>query len=117
MTSPQQAEGVRVIDAIDRVRAAGPMPRVPAVVLTADKPYRTDLLPAGTDPDSSLTFASWLEGQERMATALHAEHVTRTNSGHHVYLYSPALVVDAIRTVVADVRDGSGAHSPAPVSK
>jgi murein DD-endopeptidase MepM/ murein hydrolase activator NlpD len=104
MTSPQLAEGVRVIDAIDQVRAAGPMPKVPAIVLTADKPYRTDLLPPGTDPDASLTFADWRKAQDRLATALRAEHVTSTASGHHVYLYSPAIVVDAIRAVVDDVR-------------
>jgi pimeloyl-ACP methyl ester carboxylesterase len=104
MTSPQQPEGVRVIDAIDRVRAAGPMPDVPAIVLSADKPYRTDLLPAGTDPEATLTFASWLRAQDRLAAALHAQHVTATASGHHVYLYSPRIVVDAIRTVVDDVR-------------
>jgi pimeloyl-ACP methyl ester carboxylesterase len=106
MTSPQLAEGVRVIDAIKRVRAAGPMPKVPAIVLSADKPYRTGLLPAGTDPDASLTFASWLKAQDRLAAALHAKHVTATASGHHVYLYSPGIVVDAIRTVVDDVRRG-----------
>jgi pimeloyl-ACP methyl ester carboxylesterase len=100
-----QHEGVRVIDAIDRVLKAGPMPRVPAIVLTADKPYRTDLLPVGTKPDDSLTFQDWLTAQDRMARALHAEHVTTTDSGHHVYLYSPKVVVDAIREVVDDVRE------------
>jgi pimeloyl-ACP methyl ester carboxylesterase len=103
-TSPQVAEGVRAIDAIDQIRAAGPMPKVPAIVLSADKPYRTDLLPAGTDPDASLTFADWLQAQDRLAKSLGAEHVTTTHSGHHVYLYSPALVVHAIRTIVDDVR-------------
>lgn len=103
-TSAQQTESVRVIDSIDQVRAAGPAPRVPAIVLTADKPYRTDLLPAGTDPDDSLTFAAWQRAQDRLAKALHARHITSTNSGHHVYLYSPGIVVDAVRAVVDDVR-------------
>ena len=81
------------------------MPTVPAIVLTADKPYRTDLLPAGTNPDDSLTFAEWRQAQDRMATALHAQHVTTTNRGHHIYLYSPGIVVDAIHGVVDDFRE------------
>jgi pimeloyl-ACP methyl ester carboxylesterase len=113
-TSPQQTESVRVIDAIDQLRAAGPMPRVPAIVLTADKPYRTDLLPAGTDPDDSLTFAAWQWAQDRLAKALHAQYVTATNSGHHVYLYSPGIVVDAIRTVVDDARAVRPVRTRAP---
>jgi hypothetical protein len=51
-----------------------------------------------------VTFDDWLAAQDRLATELHARHVTRTNSGHNIYLYSPALVVDAIREVVDDVR-------------
>ena len=81
------------------------MTRVPAIVLTADKPYRIDLPPPeACEGDELLSFADWLAAQERLATALGARHATDTRSGHHVYLYSPALVIDAIREVVDDVR-------------
>ena len=36
--------------------------------------------------------------------ALDAAHITKTDSGHDFYLYTPALVVDSIREVVADLR-------------
>jgi len=104
VTSPQLREGVEVIDAIHRIDAADSMPEVPAIVLTADKAYRTDLLPAGTDPNGSLTFDAWLTSQDRLAAELGAKHLTNTASGHHVYLYAPELVVGAIREVVRDVR-------------
>jgi hypothetical protein len=41
-----------------------------------------------------------------LATDLDAEHVTKTNSGQEMYLYSPALVIDAVREVVDDARAG-----------
>ena len=41
---------------------------------------------------------------DRLAADLDAEHITETNSGHAIYLYSPALVVDAIHEVVDAVR-------------
>jgi hypothetical protein len=106
MTSSQLREGVEVVDAIRRVEAKGSMPRIPAVVLTGDKPYRSDLLPAGTNPEASLTFTAWQAAQDRIATELDAQHITNTRSGHHIYLYSPKLVVDAIHQIVDDVRRG-----------
>ena len=92
-------EGVEVLDALARLDAVPALRRLPAVVLSADKPYRTDLLPP-EDVEASVTFTDWRDQQERLAARLGAEHVTTTNSGHHVYLYSPQLVIDAIREVV-----------------
>jgi len=104
-TSAQVREGVEIIDADRRIKAAPPMPKVPAVVLTADKPYRVDLLPPElAEGDKLLSFTDWLAAQDLLASALGAEHITSTNSGHHIYLYSPALVVAAIRDVVDGVR-------------
>jgi pimeloyl-ACP methyl ester carboxylesterase len=102
-TSPAQPEGVEVLDAIARLNAAPPLRHLPAVVLSADKPYRTDLLPPGS-ADTSVTFDDWRAAQGLLATGLGARHVTATNSGHHVYLYSPQLVVDAIDEVISTVR-------------
>jgi pimeloyl-ACP methyl ester carboxylesterase len=102
-TSPQSREGVHLIDAFAQISAAPPMPRVPAIVLSADKPWRIDLLPEATRGEL-VTFADWLTALDHLSAALGAEHITRTNSGHDIYQYSPALVVGAIRQVVDDVR-------------
>lgn len=99
LTSPQSPEGVEVLDALAKLEAAGPMPQLPTIVLTADKPYRTDFLPPDI-VDAGVTFADWLAAQDLLAPYLHAKHIPKTNSGHHVYLYSPQLVIDAIRDVV-----------------
>jgi hypothetical protein len=47
-----------------------------------------------------VTFADWLASLDRLATALGAENITQTDSGHDIYLYNPALVVDAVRGIV-----------------
>lgn len=102
-TSDQVREGVLLIDAFGRIAAAPGLPAVPAVVLSADKPWRTDLLPESARQDEQVTFADWLAAQDRLAAVLGAEHIARTHSGHDIYLYSPALVIEAIRDVVAQV--------------
>ena len=103
-TSSQLREGVQLLDAFRQINAAPALPKVPAVVLSADKPWRTDLLPPEARKKDMVTFADWLAAQDRLATELDAVHVTKTNSGHGIYLYSPALVVDAIHEVVDEVR-------------
>lgn len=104
-TSEQVREGLEVIDAFDKIRAAPSPPDVPTVILSADKPYRTDLLPPElAQSDTLLTFSDWLAAQARMAGVTGGEHITETDSGHNVYLYSPALVTDAIARVVDEVR-------------
>ena len=74
------------------------------MVLSADKPWRIDLLPPEATHDEMVTFQDWLTALDRLAVDLDADHVTATNSGHDIEAYNPALVVDAIRTVVDDVR-------------
>jgi pimeloyl-ACP methyl ester carboxylesterase len=101
LTSPAQPEGVELLDTFAKLDAAPPLRKIPVVVLSADKPVRADLLPA---PDASVTFADWTNAQNLLASALNAEHVTATNSDHNIYLYSPQLVITAIRNVVGIVR-------------
>lgn len=103
-TSPQVREGVKLIDAFEKINAAPPLPELPAVVLSADKHWRTDLLPAEATRNETVTFAEWLASLDHLAKDLGAEHVTRTGSGHDIYLYNPTLVTDEIRDVVDDVR-------------
>jgi pimeloyl-ACP methyl ester carboxylesterase len=117
-TSAQAREGVQLIDAFARIDAAPPLPKVPAIVLSADKPWRTDLLPPEATSSEMVTFTDWLTSLDRLAASLGAEHVTRTSSGHDIYLYSPALVVHAINQVVDDVRlsqSAGGYQTNAPI--
>jgi pimeloyl-ACP methyl ester carboxylesterase len=103
LSIPQAPEAVEILDAIERIEAAPPLPARPAVVLSADKPWHP---PAsdGTAAAAPVTFADWLAAQELLAESLDARHVTKTDSGHNVYLYDPNLVVDAIREVVGEAR-------------
>jgi pimeloyl-ACP methyl ester carboxylesterase len=104
MTSPQVREGVKLVDAIEKIQAAPPLPRAPAVVLSADKPSRTDLLPPDLAAIPTITFAQWLAAQGLLARQLDAEHISSTGSGHNIYLYNPALVTDQIGRIVDDLR-------------
>jgi pimeloyl-ACP methyl ester carboxylesterase len=103
-TSPQLPEGVRLIDAFAQIDEAPPLSNLPAVVLSSDKPWRTDLLPPEIDQTDMVTYDDWLASQARLASALDTTLITETKSGHNVYMYSPALVVDSIREVVDDLR-------------
>jgi pimeloyl-ACP methyl ester carboxylesterase len=108
-TSDQLREGVRLIDAIEQIEMAPPMKELPAVVLMADKPWRTDLLPADLRDRDAVTFADWQAQLRRLATALGADLITETHSGHAVHLYNPTLVVAAVRLVVDEARAQSAA--------
>lgn len=94
------------MSAVLALDASPPLRPIPAVVLTADKPIRADLQPSGID--IGVTFDDWLVAQDLLAAGVDAEHVTRTDSGHNIYLYAPQLVNAAIREVVTDVRDANG---------
>jgi Predicted hydrolases or acyltransferases (alpha/beta hydrolase superfamily) len=101
-------EGVMVKDAFAQINAAGPMPDVPAVVLVADKPFRTDLVPPEQLQGEHTTFDDWVAMVTRLGADLGAQTITETNSGHNIYMYNPELVIDSIREVVDTVRDGDG---------
>jgi pimeloyl-ACP methyl ester carboxylesterase len=103
-TSPQSREGVKLVDAFEQIDAAGPLSPMPAVVLSADKPWRTDLMPADVAAIPTVTFAQWTAAQDLLAGQLGARHIAATASGHDIYLYQPALVTDQIRRIVDDVR-------------
>jgi len=91
------------------VAAAAPLPRIPTVVLTADHPFDY-----GAGPG---TWPAWVAAQARLAKLLHARHITRTDSGHVIQMFQPALVNRVLRTVVGDIRagrrDGVAVHPPA----
>jgi pimeloyl-ACP methyl ester carboxylesterase len=84
--------------AVAEIRASAPMPDVPAVVVTAGKPWN---LPVG---DAGPTWPAWTAAQDRLAGLLHATHLTGTDSGHAVNIEQPAVVVGAVREVVDAAR-------------
>jgi len=106
ISTPTAPEAVELLDAIEKINAAPAMPDRPAVVLSADKPSQPAALDAKgeTAGGPTITFADWLAAQDLLAASLNAKHVTKTRSGHNIYLYDPELVVDAIRKVVNEVR-------------
>jgi hypothetical protein len=71
-----------------QLRESPPVPPVPAVVLTADRPPL---------PLTKEALAKKFPG---------AEHITDTDSTHYIQLYNPQLVTDSIRRVVEAERDG-----------
>lgn len=85
---------------VDELVAAPAVPAVPAVVLTAQKPWDLQV------GDGS-TWPKWLESQDLLATVLHARHISKTHSGHAIAVEKPALVVGAIRDVVDEARNSA----------
>ena len=78
---------------------------MPAIVLSADKWLRLDLLPPEIVGDPKfLTFAEWLAAQDLLASALGGNHITKTSSGHLMMIDSPTVVTDAIRQIVERAR-------------
>jgi pimeloyl-ACP methyl ester carboxylesterase len=99
-----------------QLRESPPAPRVPTVVLTADRPQlpltkealAKGQYPAGVDQEfTNDLWASQLAAQEKLAKKFPgAEHITDTNSSHYIQVYNPQLVSDSIRRVVEAERDG-----------
>jgi pimeloyl-ACP methyl ester carboxylesterase len=104
---PAAPEAVQLADAFAKIDAAAPLRKLPAVVLSADKPWQLPSASTTSAAATGVTFADWQESQRLLAASLEARHVERTNSGHNIYAYSPQLVIDAIQVVVDAVRGGS----------
>ena len=106
-SSPGAPEGVMLIDAFAKIDAASPLRALPAVVLSADKPWQPPSATKESQEAAGVTFADWEASEDLLATSLNAKHVAKTRSGHAIYAYSPQLVVDAIREVVDAARRGA----------
>jgi pimeloyl-ACP methyl ester carboxylesterase len=104
---PAAPEAVRLAEAFTKIDAAAPLPELPAVVLSADKPWQSPSASTTGAAATGVTFADWQESQKLLAASLKARHVERTSSGHNIFAYSPQLVIDAIQAVVDAVRGGS----------
>lgn len=97
-----------------QVHAAGPVPEVPLVVISADQPWgpiveqqyaEGQLLP-GVPADFGYVLDDVnVKSQEALAAlAPGSEHITDTDSGHNVHQEQPQLTTDAILRVVDEVR-------------
>ena len=109
-TTDGKVEAVKLVDAMDKISATPPMPEMPAIVLSADKPWNPEAVAAqrkkfGPTPQ----FQDTLDAQEILARSLDAKWITNTNSGHNIEVYNPQLVTATIREVVDEVRGSSSA--------
>lgn len=92
-------EGVVLDDAFGRIAAAGPLPQVPAAVLSSGKFMAPDALTA-----DNYTQAQIHRANDLLAAALGTTNRIVEDSGHNVMLYSPRAVVDAVLGVLREVR-------------
>jgi pimeloyl-ACP methyl ester carboxylesterase len=92
-------ESVLADDALDRISAAPPLPRVPAIVLSADKFAQ----PSALKPDN-YTQAQIHQANDLLAAALGTTNVIVPGTGHNQMLYQPQAIADQIVTVVDEVR-------------
>lgn len=90
--TPKTLEAADYERSVREIRAAPPVPEIPAAVLTSDHPFDFG---AGVER----TWHSWLAAQNRLAANLGAEHVTDTNSGHYIAGERPGLVVATVRRI------------------
>ena len=102
MTPPEPGgEGILVDDAFARIKVAPPLPRVPAIVLSADK-----YPPPEAVTSDNYTLAQIHEANNMMAAALGTTNIFSTGSGHNMMLYQPKFVADNIIDIVERVREG-----------
>ncbi|MFF0141740.1 alpha/beta fold hydrolase [Streptomyces sp. NPDC005227] len=79
---------------VTEIRNAPALPHLPpAVALTSDQPWDLQVGHSGS------TWPAWLAAQQRLASDLHARHITHTDSGHGISVEQPQLVAHAIRAV------------------
>jgi pimeloyl-ACP methyl ester carboxylesterase len=106
MLTPRRDVDV-ALDALERAVAAQPLHELPLAVLSRGSEDQVPPeLAAGLPPGfAEAHAAASQEGQARLATLVpDARHVLATDSGHHIQLEQPALVIEAIRQVVEGVR-------------
>jgi pimeloyl-ACP methyl ester carboxylesterase len=97
-----EEESILPDDAFARVAAAPPLPRVPAIVLSADE----FPAPSALKPDN-YTQAQIHQANDLLAAALGTTNVIVPGTGHNQMLYQPQAVADQIVAVVDRVRAGS----------
>jgi len=94
-----EEESILPDDAFDAIAAAPPLPRVPAIVLSADK----FAAPSALKPDN-YTQAQIHQANDLLAAALGTTNVIVPGTGHNQMLYQPQAIADQIVTMVERVR-------------
>jgi pimeloyl-ACP methyl ester carboxylesterase len=90
---------------IAELRASGPLPAVPLIVLVGG--LRGELPPPFED-EAPTVGAIWLELQTRFAASVPGSTLrTIADAGHYIHLDRPDAVIDAIRCVVDRARGGT----------
>jgi pimeloyl-ACP methyl ester carboxylesterase len=101
-TPGPDGEGFLANDAFIRIKAAPPLPRVPAVVLSADKfPPPADLTP------QNYTRFQIHRANSVLAETLWVDNVIVADTGYNMMLYQPQVVANKIVEIVGEVRSGS----------
>jgi pimeloyl-ACP methyl ester carboxylesterase len=99
---PKTLEAADYQPSVRALRAAPPVGKIPAVVLSAEKCRFT--FPGEDTAEAEATCSAWLAAQDQLATILNAKHITDTNSGHFIQGEQPQLVIDSVREVVGAAR-------------
>lgn len=104
-------EKTALLDSFELLKLAPPIPPMPAIVLSSDKPYdfksliEQGILPENTPPElGAIVFKAHLEGQKQLAEVLKAKQINDTHAGHYIQTEKPQLVIEAIRSVLDQVR-------------
>jgi pimeloyl-ACP methyl ester carboxylesterase len=95
-----QNEWISFPEGAAELRASGPLPPVPLIVLTETRPQ------PNLDGEAQMKdLALWLELQSALVRLVpDGQQILATQSGHYIQLDQPNLVIDAIDTVVEKVR-------------
>jgi len=99
---PPGEEAILPDNAFATIAAAPPLPRVPAIVLSADM----FAAPKNLKPDN-YTQAQIHQANDMLAAALGTTNVIIPGTGHNQMLYQPQAIADEIVTVVDEVRNGN----------
>ena len=83
---------------IAELAATPDLPGIPVVVMSSDEAWDLQVTPGAS------TWPGWVAAQAELAESLSATHITETGSGHGLPVEQPALVTDAILSVVEAVR-------------
>jgi pimeloyl-ACP methyl ester carboxylesterase len=93
--SGSESEEFDFASSIAAVTALGAPPKIPATVLTSDKPWN---MLGG--PDATQYWPQWLAAQNMLVDALHATHITQTDSSHAIHVDNAPLVVQQVCAAV-----------------
>lgn len=108
LTTQERTDFLKIFE---ELRNAPSIPQMPVIVLTSDEPYNIKsliakgILSENTPPEiGDIAYKAHLEGQKQLTKVLHAKQITDTHAGHYIQIEHPQVVIDAIRSVIDQVR-------------